>query len=426
MDPAVTLAPQTPETVSPGAKEVSAERPSRPGVPGGPAGPASPWMAKCNGSSLPLQMIEASAPTKRTLPFFLCTQAWTLPVSPSPACARALVALPPTATRTPAAMLELAETTSDEALRLAAHNTAGMVAFYRGDFAAARAHLETAVAIYDPDRHSPARLAALALDHDCGVSATAHLACTLSVQGHGERAHAAMRQALALAETIAHPPSQALAWNFATIFYGDRRDAETVRAVNEARRRHAAEHGFEVFLWLAEVYGGWLDAEDGRPDDGLARMRAGLHAYRAAGTVMGTATFLGLLAETCARAGRTEEALAVVADALAMSARTGMRYWDAELRRIEGTLRLADDPAAADACFVDAMAIARLQRADAMVLRAATELARCRRRDDPSGARALLAEVVAATAKAADDPWVRAARALLADIGSTATPRRRR
>jgi predicted ATPase len=58
-------------------------------------------------------------------------------------------------------------------------------------------------------------------------------------------------------------------------------------------------------------------------------------------------------------------------------ARTEVRLFEAELRRLEGGLRLlAGEPeAGAEACFVEALAIARRQEAKSLELRAATGLA---------------------------------------------------
>ena len=88
---------------------------------------------------------------------------------------------------------------------------------------------------------------------------------------------------------------------------------------------------------------------------------------------------LTLLAEALALAGKIEEGLAVLEDALAQAAFSGEKGWDAEIHRLRGELtgRLPHpDPAKAEASFRTALAIAREQGTRGYELRAATSLAR--------------------------------------------------
>ena len=74
--------------------------------------------------------------------------------------------------------------------------------------------------------------------------------------------------------------------------------------------------------------------------------------------------FLALLAEALALAGKIEEGLAVLDDALAKAGASGVRGWNAEIHRLRGELagRLPyPDPAKAEDSFRAALAIAREQ-----------------------------------------------------------------
>jgi predicted ATPase len=74
--------------------------------------------------------------------------------------------------------------------------------------------------------------------------------------------------------------------------------------------------------------------------------------------------------------------LRAIAEALNHVAQTGIVYYEPELRRLEGDLRLRQDPAdaqKAEACFRCAVEIARRQQAKSWELRAATSLARLMR-----------------------------------------------
>jgi DNA-binding winged helix-turn-helix (wHTH) protein/predicted ATPase len=274
----------------------------------------------------------------------------------------------------------LADATGDPVAALVGHQNAGLAAFYRGELLAARTRLDAARAIYDPERHAPHRLNDVSVDHDAGVSCAAHTAMTLMLLGLQDQATAQMRDCLAHARAIEHPLSIAMAYNFAASFHQFRREPERVREVEAVREEYARKHDFDLFLLLGEISRGWLLAEDGALEEAAARIEQGLVVFRAIGAELGRPTFLGILADVRGRLGRHDAGLAAIAEALELGARTGLRYWDAELHRLRGTLLLgaaregAGDEA--QACFREALAIARRQEARAFELRVATSLAR--------------------------------------------------
>ena len=111
-------------------------------------------------------------------------------------------------------------------------------------------------------------------------------------------------------------------------------------------------------------------------------MRRGLAAKRATGAEIKVPYYLGLLAAAETRTGRAPEASPLLAEALARVERTGERWFEAELHRLQGEALLAvspDDCGAAEACFHRALAVAERQGAKWWELRAATSLARLRR-----------------------------------------------
>ena len=112
---------------------------------------------------------------------------------------------------------------------------------------------------------------------------------------------------------------------------------------------------------------------------GIARIRDGLTAYEATGARSGTTLSLALLAEALALAGKIDEGIAALDDALAKAAVSGVKGWNAEIHRLRGelTARLPHpDPAKAEESFRTALAIAREQGTRGYELRAATSLAR--------------------------------------------------
>ena len=88
---------------------------------------------------------------------------------------------------------------------------------------------------------------------------------------------------------------------------------------------------------------------------------------------------LGLLAETYEASGPPDEGLAVLAEAQAVMAGTEVQWYAAELSRLKGALLLRQampDVPQAEACFQQALAVARRQQAKSWELRAARSLAR--------------------------------------------------
>lgn len=320
-------------------------------------------------------------------------------------------------------LLVVAEETHDAAALLGGHNTAGMVAFYGGDFPAALRHLERSKELYDPARHAPHRSERSIVDHDPGVSCAAHEALALLLLGHADRGAARMDECLTHARALDHPLSVAMGYNFAATFHQLRREADVVQALEDVRLAYAEQHDFALFLMLGEIYRGWLLAERGSGVEGAERIRQGLAVYQAIGAELGRPTFLGILAGVCHDLGRHDEARAAIDEALALGERTGLRYWDAELLRLRGVIALgagtneAPGDGEAEASFLAALEVARRQSARFLELRAATSLARFRHaRGRTDEARRLLTAVLASLDEGQTTADVREARALLASV----------
>jgi predicted ATPase len=164
---------------------------------------------------------------------------------------------------------------------------------------------------------------------------------------------------------------------------------------------------------------GWALVELGQEDEGLAKLREGLIAYRATGAELERPHWLGLMAAACAKTGRIEEALRVVSEALTAIEHNGIRYYEAELHRLEGELRLHLDAQQAAVCFRRAIEIARAQQAKSWELHAAMSMARLWRdqgkRDE---ARELLAPVYGWFTEGFDTRDLKEAKALLDELTS--------
>ncbi|HEY1431947.1 MAG TPA: hypothetical protein VGF39_10030, partial [Stellaceae bacterium] len=158
----------------------------------------------------------------------------------------------------------------------------------------------------------------------------------------------------------------------------------------------------------------------GEATTGIARIRDGIAAAEATGSRISTPNHLTRLAEALALAGKIEEGLAALDDALAQAAISGARGWDAEIHRLHGELtgRLPyPDPAKAEESFRTALAIAREQGTRGYELRTATSLARLWGEQGRRGeARDLLAPVYGSFTEGFDTADLKDAKRLLDEL----------
>jgi predicted ATPase len=312
-------------------------------------------------------------------------------------------------------LLRLAQAQPDPAPRLLAHYQMGLVLFWRGELAAARTHLTQALMLYDPQAH---RTLAVHYGADLGVMSHSHLARALWRMGAPDQARQHSQAACTLAEEVAHPYSLTQALVFAAIVHQYRREAPAAHEQAAAAMTLATEQGFVQFLARGTVLHGWALAMQG--EAGIAEIRQGLAAELATGSTQFRPYFLGLLAEAYGAGGYPDEGLEVLAEALTVLDTTELRYYGAELYRLKGALLLQQavpDAAQAEACFYQALDIARQQQAKSWELRAATSLARLwQSQDQRQEAYDLLAPVYEWFTEGFDTADLQEAQALLEEV----------
>jgi predicted ATPase len=290
-------------------------------------------------------------------------------------------------------LLSLAQRIQDPDLLLEAHHALWAILFYGGELTAARSHLDQGLRLYDPQRH---RLhAARYTGHDPGVCCRTVAGQSLWLLGYPDQAVASSQVALDLAQQLDHPFSLAIALNFAARLHHFRREASFTQARAEASMTLATEQDLLQQLERARPLWGWALAARGHGEEGIIQIRQALAADRSMGATRDRPYNLALLAEACAQGGQTTEGLEALAEALALLATSGVRWWEAELHRLRGELLLQagvqrpessvlthhstlrmPHAAEAGACFQQALDIARRQQAKSLELRAAMSLSR--------------------------------------------------
>jgi predicted ATPase len=247
-------------------------------------------------------------------------------------------------------------------------------------------------------------------------------------RGYPDQSARAADRALALSRQLGHAHTLAYAFWWSGMAAVFARDVATVHACGNDCVALASEHGFALWAAFGRILQGWAAAQKGQATTGIAHIRDGLAAAEATGNRAAAPLFLTLLAEALALAGKIEEALAALDDALAKAAVSGERGWDAEIHRLRGELtgRLPyPDPAKVEESSRTALVIAREQGTRGYELRAATSLARlCRDQGRRAEARALLAPVYGWFTEGFDTPDLKEAKALLDELEPHLNPPR--
>ena len=291
-------------------------------------------------------------------------------------------------------LLCLAQCAEDPALRLETHRTLGTTFLELGAFAPARVHLEEGIALYDRQQY---RAHTFLYARDPGVVCLSYAAQVMWLLGYPDQARQRLDDALRLAEQLSHPFSVASVLFYAAILHQLCREVRAAQERTEALLTLAAEHEFAQRIANALIIHGWALVKQGRGNEGMAEMRQGLTAYAATGAELTRPYFLGLLGEGYGVLGQAAEGLRLLAEALATVNQHGERFYEAELYRLKGELLLTgsvEPHAEALACYHQALAIARDQRAKSLELRAALSLSRLwQRQGKRANARQLLAKI---------------------------------
>jgi class 3 adenylate cyclase/predicted ATPase len=315
-------------------------------------------------------------------------------------------------------LAELGAAIGDEDLKGVAIVFQSTRLFYLGRFAESLATLDAIGPISPTHEFVRERLGA-----ELPVAVHFTAAMDLWHLGRADAARARQSDALAVARASGHAFTLALALTFAALFVEYcRRDTDAVAGYAAELLQLSERHGLAIQHAQGNLFGAWARAmAEGAPAAGAvdeaAAMSHMLGAYRATGARLAFPFFSSMWIEVCAFAGRREEALRGVDDALAIGEATGDRMWQAELHRLRGEILLGGGAGAegvAEAAFERALAVATGQGSLALELRAATSLGRLRvRQGRPADARALVAPRYARFTEGFDTRDLREARDLL-------------
>jgi predicted ATPase len=271
-------------------------------------------------------------------------------------------------------MFQLAQSEGDQTQRLVASRVLGSTLVAPAKYTEALEILQQGIALDDREQHGSL---AHVYGQDIGVVCRQWSAWVLWILGYPDQALTMSRETVLLARETSHPFTEVYVDAFMAMFHRFRREIEPARKSADKAARGSADQGFGLFLAMANVLRGSLLTEESM-DDGIALMQEGLAGWRATGAELFVPFYLALLAEAYGEAGQAAEGLAALDEALTIAdkgGKDGERLWDAELSRIKGELLLGSSHAVqAEACFQEALQIARTQRAKSWELRASVSL----------------------------------------------------
>ena len=283
----------------------------------------------------------------------------------------------------------------------------------QGDWVAAEPAYQRAIGAYDESQH--AEHVSL-MGGNFGVLASAWSAHAFWFTGLADQALRRGREALEVANRLAHPFSQALALSYLAMQHALRRQHGLTLHYARQARSIANQYHVGYYLAWADVLLAWANAKQSPGADAVAAMRAAIEGFHRTGARLRLPLYLGMLAECLGDVGETEAALAALDQALHHAEHTGEHWLDAELYRLRGELLLqrSANLAEVESSLIKAIEIAAGQRARPLELRAALSLAALREPREGIGARRVVEPPLARFAEGFDQPDIVQARALLA------------
>ncbi len=272
--------------------------------------------------------------------------------------------------------LALAEKQSATGPIMIGRRLMGLSLLHTGDIGDGRAHLDRAIALYDPAGH---RHLATRFGQHVGASILAWKSMAVLLLGYPEAALADTEEALKIARDSAHSATLTYVLNFSVF--------------QHAYCGHFAEANalIDEFNILKDqigsvFWGGWglaqrgcVSALTGRAAEAVQSIASGIAAIRSTGNTMWTPLFSSYLALANAEIGQFNQAWANIREAMTAVETTKESWCEAEINRIAGEILLLSpepDAAKAETYFARALEVARKQLAKSWELRAAMSMAR--------------------------------------------------
>jgi predicted ATPase len=319
-----------------------------------------------------------------------------------------------------AQFLALAERRGAMAPLMAGHRLVGTSLLYMGDIAEGRAHLDRAIALYNPIEH---RRLTDRFGHDIRMAALCFRSWAQWILGFPEAALADADHSLKDAREVGQAATlmySLTGTSVTKIFCGEYAAAT---ALIDELVALADEKGAALWKAWGIIHRGRTCALKGEAAEAIPIIASGLSASRSTGAEKYlNPLFLSDLAWAHASLGQIDDASLCIHEAIATLETTKQKCFEAEVNRVAGEIALKSpepDVAKAEAYFERALAVARQQQAKSWELRASMSLARLwRDQGKPQQARELLAPVYGWFTEGFDTRDLKEAKALLGELAA--------
>jgi predicted ATPase len=313
--------------------------------------------------------------------------------------------------------LAVAEKQAATAPLMIGHRVVGTSMLYGGHLTQARAHLNKAIALYDPASHRPL---AVRFSQDIRVSCLLRRSQALWLLGYPKAALRDIERAVKEAREIGHVASLAFAlWGQCWMWTDCGNYAAADSLVNELFDL-AEEKGALFWKSLGTLQQGILLTMTGKAAEAVYLLTPGLTAWRSTGARLHLPRYLLALTRAYGDLGQFDDARRSIDEAMVAIKTNKERFWEAEVNRAASEIALKSpepDAAKAETHFERALSVARQQQAKSWELRAAMSLARLwRDQGKVSEARELLAPVYGWFTEGFDTRDLKEAKALLEEL----------
>jgi predicted ATPase len=314
--------------------------------------------------------------------------------------------------------LTLAEKQAAVVPRMVGHRLMGTSLLFSGDIAASRAHLDRAIALYDPGEH---RRLATWFGQDVRVVILEYRSWSQWLLGYPHAALVDAERAVKDAREIGEAATLMSALCLTSLTYILCGEYATANAASNEAMLLADEKGAALWRAWATLNQGAILLPTSKAMEAFQHTSAGIAAWRSTGAKFLMPFWLSNLALEYVQLGQLDNAWRSICDAM-MPIKNTETMFEAEVHRIAGEIALlspSPDAAKAEAYFECALAVARQQQARSWELRAAMSLARLwRDQGKPQQARELLAPVYGWFTEGFDTRDLKEAKALLEELSA--------
>jgi class 3 adenylate cyclase/predicted ATPase len=313
-----------------------------------------------------------------------------------------------------AQFFSLAEKQGSTVPLMVGHRNMGVSLLHTGEIEQALVHIDQAMALYDPVEH---RQLATRFGQDVRVALSFYKSLALWPLGYPEAALADADRAIKDARDVGQAATLMAALTLTSLTHIHCGSYAAAKQQLDEAITLADEKGALFWKTGAMLVTGCLLAATGKAADAVSMITPGLNAWRQTGTTVWTPAYFSYLARAHVDLGHLDEAAHSIGEAITAVRTTKETWYEAEIHRIAGEIALrrdVPDAAKAEACFEQALAVARAQRAKSWELRAAMSLARLKlAQGKPDAARDLLAPVYGWFAEGFETVDLKEAKSLL-------------